>query len=135
MQGSASSVCHQTSDRGGTWSFGSLWKSLDVTHSDWAAPIVAVQKKDGKFRLCGDYKKVMDMILQGIPNVICYIGNILVTGSNDADHLKNLEEVLRRLQQHGTRMKLSKSCYMQDSVEYRHFWGSNASAAIFIGKY
>ena len=27
-----------------------------ITHSDWAAPIVAVPKRDGKFRICGDYK-------------------------------------------------------------------------------
>ncbi len=27
-----------------------------VNTSDWAAPIVAVPKKDGRFRLCGDYK-------------------------------------------------------------------------------
>ena len=27
-----------------------------VTHSDWAAPIVAVPKKDGGFHICGDYK-------------------------------------------------------------------------------
>ena len=28
----------------------------NVTYSDWAVPIVPVPKKDGKFRICGDYK-------------------------------------------------------------------------------
>ena len=27
-----------------------------VDHSEWAAPIVAIPKKDGSFRICGDYK-------------------------------------------------------------------------------
>ena len=27
-----------------------------VTHSEWAAPIVPVPKKDGRFRICGDFK-------------------------------------------------------------------------------
>lgn len=27
-----------------------------VAHSAWAASIVAIHKKDGTFRICGDYK-------------------------------------------------------------------------------
>ena len=135
-----------------------------VTHSEWAAPIVAVPKKDRKIRIFGEYKvtinhalavdqyplpkpdelfatldggkkfskldlsqayqqvvldaestkyvtinthrgvyrytclpfgvasapamfqKIMDSILQGIPKVICYIDDILVTGKDDEDY-------------------------------------------------
>ena len=167
-----------------------------ISYSDWAAPIVAVPKKDGTIRICGDYKvtvnqalevdqyplpnpedlfatlaggkkftkldlsqaymqllldeesrkfvtvnthrglyrytrlpfgvasapamfqKLMDTILQGIPNVICYIDDILVTGADDAAHLRNLAEVFQRLEQHGIRMKKAKCNFMQMSVEY-----------------
>ena len=65
------------------------------------------------------FQKVMDTILQGIPRVICYIDDILITGSTDEQHLQNLEEVLQRLQQHGLRVQKSKCKYMADSVEYR----------------
>ena len=160
---------------------------VKVKHSDWAAPIVAVPKQDGKFRICGDYKvtlnaaldidqyplpkpddffaslaggqkftkldlaqayqqlvldessrkfttitthqglyqytrlpfgiastpaifqKTMDQIHQGIPHVTCYIDDILITGANEQEHLHNLEEVFRRLDQHNLRIKRAKS--------------------------
>ena len=47
------------------------------------------------------FQRTMDTILQGIPQVICYIDDILVTGKAEAEHLSNLEEVLKRLQEHG----------------------------------
>ena len=167
-----------------------------VERSDWAAPIVVVPKKDGKFRICGDYKvtinkalavdqyplpkpedlfatlangkkftkldlsqayqqllldeasslyvtinthqglyqytrlpfgiasapamfqRLMDTVLQGIPGVICYIDDILVTGKDEKEHLERLEEVLQRLAKHGFRLKKPKCHFMVSSVEY-----------------
>ena len=60
----------------------------------------------------------MDTILKGLKGVICYIDDILVTGSTDAEHLENLEKVLQRLQKHGIRMKKAKYRFLQASVEY-----------------
>ena len=34
------------------------------------------------------FQKAMDSILQGVPNTICYIDDILVTGRSDKEHLK-----------------------------------------------
>ena len=144
-----------------------------VEHSEWAAPIVPVPKKDGTIRICGDFKvtvnpylvvdqhplpkptklfacltggkrftkldlssayqqllldeessklvtintqkglfcftrlpfgvasapavfqQTMDAILQGLPQVICYLDDILITGKSDAEHMANLETVLK----------------------------------------
>ena len=60
----------------------------------------------------------MDTILQDLPQVICYIDNILITGANNSDHLNNLAGVLQRLQDHGFRNKLDKCKFMQQSMEY-----------------
>ena len=42
------------------------------------------------------FQKTMDVILQGIPHVCCYIDDILITGVNQQEHLQNLEEILCR---------------------------------------
>ena len=59
----------------------------------------------------------MDTILQGIPGAMCYIDDILVTGTSEEEHLRNLEQVLRRLQEYGIRMKRNKCSFLQDLVE------------------
>ena len=167
-----------------------------VTHCDWAAPIVPVPKKDGRFRICGDYKvtinqalsveqyplpkpedlfatlaggqafskldlsqaylqvqldehskhyltvnthqglyryvrlrfgvasapalfqKMMDTVLQGIPGVICYIDDILITGKDERRHLRSLKEVFQRLEKHGFRLKQEKCEFLMPTIEY-----------------
>jgi len=64
------------------------------------------------------FQRMMDNILQDVPGAMCYIDDILVTGPTEAEHLQRLEEVLRRLQAHGIRMKRGKCSFMQDAVEY-----------------
>ena len=167
-----------------------------VDHANWATPILAVPKKDGKTRICGDYKvtinpvleveqyplpkpedlfatlaggkrfttldlshaynqlvldedsqelvtinthrglfryrrlpfgiasapavfqKTMDVILQGMSRVTCYLDDILVTGATAEEHLRNLDEVLTRLKKHGVRLRKDKCRFMESSVEY-----------------
>ena len=59
------------------------------------------------------FQRVMDTILQGVPGTMCYIDDILVTGATTDEHLRNLDEVLRRLQKYGIRMKRSKCSFLR----------------------
>ena len=64
------------------------------------------------------FQSAMDQILVGIPKVVCYLDDILVTGATDEEHLSNLEAVLKRLQEHGLRVKKKKCSFFSKSVTY-----------------
>ena len=167
-----------------------------VQTSDWASPIVAVLKPNGKVRLCGDFKqtvnpvskldgypipkvedlfaklaggkrftkldlsqayqqlplsesskhyvvinthkglfrfnrlpygistapgifqRIMENLLQGIPGVVVYIDDILITGETEEQHLRALDEVLTRLERAGLLLQRPKCYFMQQSVTF-----------------
>ena len=66
----------------------------------------------------GIFQRLMENVLQGIPNVIVYIDDILLTGANDEEHLKTLSLVLDRLEKAGFRARKSKCQFMVQSVSY-----------------
>ena len=50
--------------------------------------------------------------------MICYFDDILALGSNITQHLKRLEEVLKRLADKGVTVKRSKCRFLYNEVEY-----------------
>jgi len=60
----------------------------------------------------------MENLLQGIPHVVVRIGDILVTGKDDVDHLANLEMVLSRISTAGLKLRLEKCLFMRPKVTY-----------------
>ena len=166
-----------------------------LKHSEWAAPVVPVVKRDGTIRLCGDYKvtvnqatntdtyplprieevlatlsggklfskidlasayqqvlldedskkytainthkglfvynrlcfgvnsavsifqRIMENIMKDL-NVVVYLDDLLVMGKDDAQHLRNLDRVLQRLQENGLRVKKSKCEFGRTRIEY-----------------
>ena len=58
----------------------------------------------------------MDAILQSLPQVICYLDDILITGSTVEEHLKNLAEVLDRLADHGLKLKQEKCSFLHSKI-------------------
>jgi hypothetical protein len=64
------------------------------------------------------FQKTMDTILQDIPRAMCYIDDIMITGANDAEHLATWDKVLKRLEEHGIKVNLSKCRFLANSVKY-----------------
>ena len=167
-----------------------------VQFSPWAAPVVPVLKKNGKIRICGDYKltinraaptetyplpvidellanlaggeffskldmsnaylqlpldetsqqyvtvnthkglfkynrlpfgvasapaifqRHIESLLSGLDGVSVYIDDILVTGTTAEEHLRNLEAVLKRLEEAGLRLNRDKCFFLRPCIEY-----------------
>ena len=67
------------------------------------------------------FLKTMDTILQGIDGVICYIGDIFITGKTRAEYLDRLDVVFQRLKTYGVRACKEKCTFFRSSVEHlRH---------------
>ena len=64
------------------------------------------------------FRRTMESLLQGIPNVVVYLDDILITGSTEELHLETLGEVLRRIQEAGLKLKREKCVFMAPSVVY-----------------
>ena len=168
----------------------------NVSHCEWAAPLVPVPKQDGSVRLCGDFKvtinpslkvdkhplpnpedlfaslaggvmfskldlahayqqvlqddesrkyvtvnthqglfqytrlpfgiasapavfqEIMDKVLQGISGVVCYLDDILISGSTEEEHDQRLELVLDRIMRYGLRLRKGKCSFKVSEVEY-----------------
>ena len=66
----------------------------------------------------GIFQRVMDNILQGIPGVVVYLDDILVTAPTAKEHLQSLETVMDRLMKAGLHIKREKCMFMSSSVTY-----------------
>ena len=60
----------------------------------------------------------MESVLLGIPRVLCYIDDILITGANTTEHLQNIEKVLKQLVAYGIKAKMDKWAFLKDSLEF-----------------
>ena len=66
----------------------------------------------------GIFQRIMDSLLQDMPNVLVYLDDILVAGRTPVEHCRTLAEVLARLSKAGLCLKRDKCTFMTTSVQY-----------------
>ena len=54
------------------------------------------------------FQKKIEQVIQGVDRTVAWIDNIIITGKTMKDHVKNIEEVLKRLQDNGMKARASK---------------------------
>ena len=64
------------------------------------------------------FQRMMENVLRGIPKVVVYLDDILITRSDDAEHLDHLSEVLSQMLQAGLCLHKDKCEFMSTSVVY-----------------
>lgn len=62
------------------------------------------------------FQRTMESLLQGIPKVIVYIDDILITGSTNKEHIETLEKVLSQLKEAGIHLKRDKCFFLQSQL-------------------
>ena len=66
----------------------------------------------------GIFQREIEKVLSGMPSVAVYLDDILVSSKSKEEHLETLNEVLRRLQDSGLKVRASKCQFMMQKVEY-----------------
>ena len=67
------------------------------------------------------FQRHLDDVLKGLPNVFCYLDDILVFSRTKKDHTKTLEEIFKRLDGAGLTLSLSKCEFNKESLTYLGF--------------
>ena len=83
----------------------------------------------GIFSAPGHFQQIMDELTRDISGVAVYFDDILVSGSTVEEHFRNLQHLLKRMENKGLRYRKRKCLFAQPRIEYlRHVLTSNGIA-------
>ena len=64
------------------------------------------------------WQRATDQVLDGVKGTSCIFDDMIITGKDDQEHLDLLEEVLKRLKEHGLRVNREKCEFFQEKITY-----------------
>lgn len=67
------------------------------------------------------FQKIIDSVMNGLQGVGGIHDDLIITGSNDETHFRNLEGALERMSSMGIKLKKEKCVFMKPTVEYFAF--------------
>jgi len=67
------------------------------------------------------FQRLVETALKGINNVIVYIDDLLIHSHSHQEHLKSLDQVFKRLAQHGLKVNFKKCEFASQEVSYLGF--------------
>ena len=79
----------------------------------------------GLSNLQATYQRTVDQALRGCPNVQAFVDDTCVHSRGFEDHLNHLEQALGRFNRAGIQLRVEKSAFGYDEVE---FWGHRVSS-------
>ena len=111
-----------------TLSGGRIFSKLDLSQAyqqvlleDVSRDLVTINTQKGLFRYTrlpfgvssapGIFQRVMEEVLQGIPNVVVYLDDILAASTSEEEHVKLLDAILSRIQAAGLRLHKFKCTF------------------------
>ena len=114
---------------------GKIFNKIDLSHAYQQLPLadesklyVVITTQKGLFHYTrlplsvssapGIFQHVMENVLQGIPNIIVYLDDILLSSPTESDHLQLLDQVLDLLEKAGLKARKEKCQFFVSSVTY-----------------
>lgn len=64
------------------------------------------------------WQRAIENVLQGIPEVAVFLGDIVITGESYVVHLDRLEKVFQRFTEFNIKLNVEKSFFFKGSIQY-----------------
>ena len=114
---------------------GQAFSKLDLAHAylqlpldEASKPLLTINTSKGLFQYRrlpfgvssapAIFQRTIESILRGLPHTSVYLDDILVTGRDEEEHLRNLDAALTRLKEAGVRLKREKCAFLVSEIQY-----------------